>query len=173
MSKNTQAVPMPWFCGPGESSQAFAAFTIYKDLGLNRSMVDAARALGHHDPEMYARQLRKWSSKYSWTERTRAWDNHLAGIAQEADELAVRQMRKRHADLAMSMLTKAAAVLEKMKVEKIHPREAINMVKVGANLERISRGEATELISDVTDKPVKDYTDAELAAFIASGEQEH
>jgi hypothetical protein len=63
-------VARPWDHQPGESRQAFAAFTIYLKLpGPRRSAAAAARFLGRS----YALMAR-WRRRWQWTARAKAWD---------------------------------------------------------------------------------------------------
>lgn len=61
-----------WDMLENETSAAYHAFVCYRDLGVERSLSHAVKALGKS--KGYVGQLERWSSEYQWVERTRAWD---------------------------------------------------------------------------------------------------
>src|SRR5687768_7369366 len=65
----------PWERRPRESNQAFLAFEFYRGLELNRSIERTCQGLdrGPH----YVRLLERWTTRWGWVERARAWDTHL------------------------------------------------------------------------------------------------
>jgi len=75
----------PWDRHKGESGKAHAAFLIFRDLGPDRTLRDVARQRGCH-----ISLVRRWSAKWEWTSRVRAWDE---GVNREA-EASLRQQRK-------------------------------------------------------------------------------
>jgi len=75
----------PWARRPGESRKAYHAFLIYRDLGADRSLRDAAAHLGKH-----VSLLKRWSGRYAWQERVAAWDEQ----EREQTEAATRQAQQ-------------------------------------------------------------------------------
>jgi hypothetical protein len=57
---------------PEESTKAFEAWTIYRDLGAQRSLHKAAEL--YYGRTSNVRQLQRWSSRFNWVERARASD---------------------------------------------------------------------------------------------------
>jgi len=74
----TDLTGKPWHTRPGESSKAFAAFCEYLQMPkVSRSIRAVQEKLGR--PEGYQRQLQKWSSRFDWLARAKAYDtDHLA-----------------------------------------------------------------------------------------------
>jgi hypothetical protein len=64
-----------------ESAKAFAAFSLYLGLGSERSLGAVAQKVTKSP-----RLLKRWSSRWSWGERVRAYDENLAAIEQQATE---------------------------------------------------------------------------------------
>ncbi len=58
---------------PDETTKAYSAFRLYRDMGAGRTLDKTRMTLGR--PPGYMRQLETWSSRYGWVERTRAWDD--------------------------------------------------------------------------------------------------
>jgi hypothetical protein len=87
-------MPHPWDRRPKESVAAYRAFLVYRDQGLDRSLT-AVKAVYAQRPtkESGARRpdLERWSSRYQWVERCRAWDNHVQA---EKDKVALAEARK-------------------------------------------------------------------------------
>jgi hypothetical protein len=71
----------------GEPDEAFEAFTIYLQMGPNRSLMSVGQEL------VKSRQLlSRWSARWKWVERASAWDDHLRAI--ELKELERRRKQK-------------------------------------------------------------------------------
>jgi len=97
----------PWDKLLAESSSAYRAFLVYRDLGLTRTLDRAgatvyARAQkglkkGANGGAQKGRKrgatgtIRKWAADFDWLERAAAWDRHLA---REAAAAAVEEERK-------------------------------------------------------------------------------
>ncbi|MBI1924385.1 hypothetical protein HYR99_09055 [Candidatus Poribacteria bacterium] len=61
-----------------ESSKAFAAFCVYRDLGPTRSTAKTAENLRKTfaKPSPSQRWLQVWASRFNWLERAKAYDVH-------------------------------------------------------------------------------------------------
>lgn len=82
-----------WLRQPDESEEAYEAFSLYRDLGMERSQVRVADQLGKSTT-----LINRWGSQWSWVVRARAWDNEqdrltLERNAREAAAMRVRQAR--------------------------------------------------------------------------------
>jgi hypothetical protein len=71
---------------PRESEEAHAAFLAYRDMGSIRSLGRVGQELGKS-----CTILGRWSAKFDWVARCRAWDNHLQA---ERDKVAAAEARK-------------------------------------------------------------------------------
>ena len=69
-----------------ESNKAFAAFSIYLNLGPERSLATVAKELGKSGT-----LLGRWSAKYDWAARVQAHAAHLAMVERQATDAAIRQ----------------------------------------------------------------------------------
>lgn len=69
-----------------ESAKAFAAFSLYRDMGPERSLAAVAAKLGKSKVMM-----EKWSRKFDWPARVAAHGAHLATVEREAAEAVVRE----------------------------------------------------------------------------------
>lgn len=68
-------MPDPWSQTKGESAIAYAAFRVYLDLGPSRSLKLAWQAHSKKNT-VAAGHWRRWSTRFAWTARARAWDSH-------------------------------------------------------------------------------------------------
>ena len=81
--------PEPWQQQEGESSQAYAAFVAYRDMGPGRSVVETYRQIeGKPGAQQATGRWNKWAKDYRWAERARAWDNRMGAVRQAAAERA-------------------------------------------------------------------------------------
>lgn len=135
--------PEPWERQIGETSKAWEAFRTYRDIGPGRSIAKAGEILGKNRVT-----LEQWSSKNSWVKRAAAWDDEQDRIARQEQVKAIKDMRKRHADLATAMLVKAAKALQRIPDDEVKAGDVSRMVETAAKLERISRGDVGDVIEE-------------------------
>lgn len=130
-----------------ETTKQYEAFCVYRDLGTDRSLRAVAEKLGKSEQLMS-----RWSAKNHWVDRSTAWDDEQERIeretAQKEQAKAIREMRKKHADLASAMLLKAARALKKIPDDEIKAGDMTRMVDVASKLERISRGDVGEVVEE-------------------------
>jgi hypothetical protein len=91
----------PWDKQPGESSKAFAAFAVYRDLGLERSLTRVARQLNKS-----IQLISRWSLNHDWRSRVEAFEVH-------ADELTQMQTLRQRVEMNRSILLTAQQLQSK------------------------------------------------------------
>lgn len=135
-----------------ESTAAFVAFKVYCELGEDRSHVKVAQQCGKN-----VSLISRWSVRWRWLERCRAFDDHLdelrlRAIYRERTKMAERQARtavlgqalvvqglqQLLADLAQAQL---AAKHGKNPPRVVSADELARMFDVCSKVERICRGE--------------------------------
>lgn len=124
-----------------ETDKSWQAFQMYRDAGVGRTARQVGEALGYHTKGM----VTKWSVRYDWPDRAHAYDAHLDRIKQRVDADAVVAMARRHAAIGATALAKAYEAILGINPSRLRPRDAIALAEFGAKLERLARGEATEL----------------------------
>ena len=82
---NLQTANHPFEQLPRESNKAFAAFSLYLNLGAERSLAAVAQKLSKSE-----QLLKRWSGKFDWPARVQAHGAHLAIIEREAVEAVAR-----------------------------------------------------------------------------------
>lgn len=79
--------PKVWEQLPNETAKAYSAFSLYRDLPpygeRARSIARVAQELGYADAQV----PQKWSMKFNWVERSRAFDAY-----QQARSLSIREV---------------------------------------------------------------------------------
>jgi hypothetical protein len=165
---------------PGESSKAYAAFGLYRDQGLNRSIEATSRAYHGHAAPLENKtatgrrrgasgQIRRWAQRWNWSARAQAWDQELEHIKWSKQVEASAEMAERHAKEALLLQNKAVERLRLLRPEELGPREILSYLIEAAKLERLARGEPTERVAEEHRfADVKELTDDELARIVAS-----
>ena len=179
---------LPFEQQPRESDKAFAAFSLYLSLGVERSTAAVAKQLAKSE-----QLVRRWSAKFGWTDRVAAYAAHLAVVEREAVEATVRgkaaiwesrEQTLRETEWAMHERAIAAAkrgLDEYMKREKVYANLAdiARMLEIASKLGRLATGLGTDgergkpddfpaLRVEVTVALEKIYGQAEPAPLVAS-----
>lgn len=123
-----------WERKKGESSEAYAAFKLYYQMGAKRSCTRVVQRLNKSRA-----LITGWCGKWSWVERARAYDNELA--RQEFAEAcnAVKKMNEQQAQIGLLIQKKALEALKEMKSKELYPKLLLQYLVQGAGLERKSR----------------------------------
>ena len=121
----------PWERQKGESAQAFEAFSLYLEMGADRSL----RAVAQECTKNIS-LIRRWSSTHHWVERCRAWDNHLQHEAKRAAITEVRNMTRRHITMAQQIQNAAMLALKEMGSDMVTPKNFAAILKFATELER-------------------------------------
>ena len=136
----------------GESSKAYHHFSVYRDMGLSRSLRHMADV-----PTCTAvvRQLNRWSPKWRWVERCQAYDDYFERERRLQQEKERREMNERHAKIAILGQNVAVKGIEKLLAnvqngqQNLGPSELVRLVDVSVKVERLARGESTDVHESV------------------------
>jgi len=131
-----------WERQKNESSKAYAAFCVYRDLGPERSLEKVRQNL---DKPRTRKWLGEWSVKYNWVERAQAYDDYIERKKREEKENAILEMAERHAKLAMAFQQRVAQRLQQIDPAELSPSDMAKWLDIATKLERLSRGEPTEI----------------------------
>ena len=96
MPKNSDS--QPWERRDGEGIKAYEAFSLYLQMGSDRSLRKVAQQLGKSKT-----LIDRWSSTHSWVERVGAYEEHLQEEAYKTARKKSRKMADRHISIAMQM----------------------------------------------------------------------
>src|SRR3954451_22853339 len=78
-------MPLPFEQQTGESAKAFEAFSIYLNLGLERSTEAVAKSLSKS-----CALVRRWAARWQWVARVQSHAEHFAKIERQATEAVAR-----------------------------------------------------------------------------------
>ena len=120
--------------------------------------------------------MHTWSSKYDWVTRAQAYDDYIEKKKREEKEKAILEMAERHAKLAMAFQQRVAQRLQGIDPLELSPSDMARWLDIATKLERLSRGEPTEIGKqevqgqvtqryeyDITQKIITDPETAKLA----------
>lgn len=103
--------PAPWDRRPRETSKAYAAFVIYRDMGTDRTVRSVAEALNKSGT-----LIAGWSGKHNWVARAAAWDSMPGRMVAEAFEERARRIAEQHDRIATKLLDRMEANLDLLPV---------------------------------------------------------
>lgn len=116
----------PWERLAKETSVAYEAFRVFRDLG-------AARSLGAV-PGYSQASMRRWSSVHRWAERAQAWDAEAHRLEDQRRLEQIRAMDETHQRAARALITAGLRALQDL--PKLTPHQAARFVDLGTRLER-------------------------------------
>lgn len=132
-----------------ESSKSYYHFTLYRDMGIERSLRKLAS-----DAKCTSklRQLMRWSSRYNWWDRAAEYDGYLDRLGRFEQEKSRRKMLDRHANIAILGQSAVVTTLERTVKDlsddpqkKLNLQDAARLLDIAVKVERLSRGEPSEI----------------------------
>lgn len=162
--------PKPWEQQPGETSRAFAAFVIYRDMGIGRSL-DAAYKESVERGAKGCREgaiirlpgrWKKWCGDHRWVERVQAYDAYLDRARSEAAIAEAQRVGREEYLEALNAFRQAVLVMGKggidsvLKLKKaineivstpgfIQDRKALESLEVAARVVKSLQSESVQL----------------------------
>jgi|ERR1700680_1048549 len=141
---HSQQVPLnEWDRLPEETAIAYEAFLVYRDQEASRRLSDVATLLNDT-----LATVTRWSTRWNWQERCRAFDIDRDERESEDAHRERQAMRRRQINVGRMMQEVANIGISELeqKVEQklslgLSANEITTMIRVGAELERKSRGE--------------------------------
>lgn len=122
---------------PDESAKAYQAFEAYRDMGADRSLERV-----HQGGTVAAPidTLKKWSTRFEWQARVRAFDEAAAAKAAEKALEDAASVRARQAAHAKAIQLRAMQKIATMDPSDMSMAEATRAWQVGAEAERKALG---------------------------------
>lgn len=138
---------------PKESAKAFEAFSVYLNMGPERSLAAVGKKLGKSEG-----LIERWSAKFDWPARVQAQAAYLATVEREATEAVARgkaaewlkrqqEVREREWEMHEKCIAAAQrAFAAFMSREKVYANLAdiARMLEVASKLGRLACGLATD-----------------------------
>lgn len=158
-----ETISEAWEKRPEESSKAFGAFKIYRDLPTHkRSLRNAVRELFGVLTEPKLRQFSRWSSKFGWVWRASEWDQEQDKIQRDEQIRLIKDSRSRSLKIGQALINEAVKRIAKMDADDLQDIDLmIRVLNMGHKLETEALGmldEETLILEreQVTDTP--DYS---------------
>jgi hypothetical protein len=140
---------------PRETSKAFAAFSVYLELGPQRSLSLVSQKLAKN-----LQLIKEWSAKFDWPARVAAHTAHMAGVERQAQEAALRakaaewlqrqiDLKEREWEMHEKCIAAARRALTAfMERDKVYANLAdiARILEVASKLGRMASGLATETV---------------------------
>lgn len=150
----------PWERQKGESGQAYEAFSLYRDKGLQRTVTAVVNELGK------SRSLiDRWKVKWDWENRVRAYDNDVEKKAKAEAEKGLRDMYARQTKISMQLQSKALEALNNLDIEAMTPRDIKEYIKMATDLERLNRTSSAGVGADGSTKQAESLANTIIAAY--------
>lgn len=149
----------PWERQKGESEKAFEAFSIYRDMGAERTITAVVKRLGKS-----RNLIDRWKDRWEWKERVRLFDNDLEKQARNKAVKDRKAMVDRQIKIAMQVQKKALEALDKLSVEDMSPKDIKEYIKMATELERLNRN-LEEQTNKATESGEASLADAVIMAY--------
>lgn len=134
--------PKPWEPQDGETTEAFRAFAVYRDLPISeRSIARAVEKLREKGIRANKRHSETWSSRWRWVARAEAWDAEQDRVFRVEMLAERRRMARQHVRIAGAMIAKGVQRLQSLQPDALDVKETIAMLDKGASIERAVLGE--------------------------------
>lgn len=144
--KNIEIEPFPWEQQAGETAKKYEAFQCYlhmktdeEDRSLRKVAFDLNKSLTY---------IGTLSSQYNWVERAEAYDREQLRLTQKKFEAEMARMREIHAKAGRAMVMKASKRIAQIDVSELTPQDVKNWMETGTKIERLSRGDTSEVIEN-------------------------
>jgi hypothetical protein len=132
-----------------ESAQAYAAFVVYRNDRLDRSLSQVRRKCGKNR-SVYER----WSKEWDWVARCRAFDVFEEKRIREEETRALADMRRRHIEEALAVQALGGLGLNKLLTKErrnpdeitLTPDQVLKLIEIGTRVERLNRGEPDTVV---------------------------
>jgi hypothetical protein len=115
-----------WERQPDEGPKAWAAFCVYRDLDpATRSLARVA----HHTGKSIA-LIGRWSSKWRWVGRVRAWDSEIDRQKRVGQLKAIEDMSRRQAAMGLLMQSKGIDRLNAMSPDEVRVLSVFEVIRL-------------------------------------------
>lgn len=145
MARNSNGNPIiaAWDRQPAEHPRHFAAFCLYRDMGVNRTIAAVRSETGYSKSTMDG-IVKRWK----WQSRVLAYERNLDQYRQSATALSVHNMAQRQAALGQKLQTVAERRIDQIAADPglmatLTASDAVRLATEGVKIERLAEGEST------------------------------
>lgn len=174
-----------WERLPNETDKAWSAFSTFMQMPVidpdnqenERTLLNLTRKLGYavRGENRPATVIEKWSAKYGWTQRLRAYDNHMQSIQLTVVEASLKHYQQDLIERRTTQITALNQVIDRsikhlLEIAEEAPVGALELVRLSTaikNVDDISRRLAGMPTTFTTEKVVEEETEDRV--FIIGG----
>ena len=129
----------------GESSLAFAAFCVFRDLGAERSIRKAVESAEKDEGqrEKRYRVWRNWSTAFKWRERAGDYDRYIEQLKQSELRKTIEAQGEVHRKVTGKMLDVVQKKLDTMNPQELTQGNLTEWVQLAIKAEREAAGLVT------------------------------
>lgn len=151
----------PWERQKGESEKAYEAFSVYRDMGYERTVSAVVKRL-----EKSRNLIDRWKKNWEWEERVRLYDNWLEKKAQAKVIKNRKDMINRHISIAKNLQGAAINALRNSDIDNMSIKDIREVLKMATELERISQSMAESDINKEEQASKTSFADVITAAYL-------
>jgi hypothetical protein len=134
-----------WERLPGETGAAYAAFSAYRDFGLERNIrkaVDSAEKDETKREKRY-RVWRNWCTQFRWRERAADFDRHMEKLKQTELRKTIEAQGEMHRKVTGKMLEVVSKKLDTMNPDDLTQGNVSEWVQTAIKADREAAGLVT------------------------------
>ena len=127
----------PWERRTNESAEAFEAFAIYRDLGVDRNLIKVWQKLGKSHT-----LIERWSDRHDWVLRCVEFERFMDSERLKALVRGTVAMRERQANIAARISQRIADRVGRMtnkQIDALSPQEIATLLRVSTDVETKAR----------------------------------
>lgn len=128
-----------------ETAKAAAAYLAYEAMPAQERSIRKLAESNHKYSKSVSLLLR-WSTQHNWVERVAAYDERIAEVKRKKREVEIEQMDERQSTYGRASLASAVTWLTNHFANEATIPDAIRLMKVAYELERLARGAATSKV---------------------------
>jgi len=131
-----------WERLPGETGGAFAAFCVYRDLGLERNIRKAVESIEKDEGKRDKRYKvwRNWATQYRWKERAADYDRYTEKLKQTEFRKTIEAQGQKHREVTGKMLDVVTKKLDSMNPADLSQGAVTEWVQTAIKAEREAAG---------------------------------
>jgi len=156
-----------------ETTRHRLAFNLYVELGNQRSLETLHARLANNGAQQGSRRppshrtLYRWSAALHWQDRLIDLEREARRRDAEAQVVALREMKERHAREGVALQHKGIQRLQALATDELAAADAIRAISEGVRIERLALGEVTDRtqVERSEEDVLKGFSIAELRAL--------
>lgn len=135
-----------WEKWPAENSKQYRAFSLYRDMGVDRSMRQVAYILRKNSirakdpgaeipfPKSLPRYVYEWATAYMWTERVRAFDEYMFKEQEKQWFERQKALRAQQWEASETLFGIGLEALKHIDVDELEPKDIAKFLDLASKM---------------------------------------